>query len=499
MSGSSFEDAGTAVFGPDTLESYRNATSLAIAALQSGYFGSNTPFSGRTPDEIHEDVAETEPFPSAGQSLEAVLERVSSLVCADSVGVYHPQSMAHLHCPPTVPALAAELIVSAMNQSMDSWDQSPAATAVESTLIEGLTSVCGLGAGADGVFTSGSTEANVLGLLLARNWAVADRFDHDAQRSGLPTAAQSLRILCSAEAHFTARQAAGQLGLGDDAVVGIPTDDDHQLSIEALESTIDRLIDDSLEPFALIGTAGTTDFGRIDPLDRLGAVAAEHDLWFHVDGAYGGPLVFSDRHRDRLSGIERADSIAMDFHKLCQQPLSCGVFLLADGEQYDSIDRSAAYLNPDDTGAESSHHLVSKSLQTSRRFDALKPYVTFQTLGTDTMGAGIDSLLKLATDTATLIEANDSLELAARPSLSTVVFRYDPPSNDDATDTTTDRIRDRLRADGTAMLARTAVDGSPHLKFTFVNPRTSLDDVIEVLDAVVAAGRAITESTQSTS
>lgn len=477
--------------GSGTTQAYRTAMEQAHQAVTDVYLERATPYSGRSPEELETRFEESEVLPEEGQGLTATIETVAQTVIGHSVGTSHPACVAHLQCPPMIPALAAEALISATNQSLDSWDQAPAATALETRLIEELAAVFGYDGDADGVFTSGGTQSNVMGLLLARNWVLDERFDHDAQADGLPPAADSLRVLCSADAHFTARQAAAQLGLGESAIVSIPTDEQHRLSVDALDSTLAELADSDRQPFALIGTAGTTDFGSIDPLEQLGDRAREHGLWFHVDAAYGGALALSDRHREKLRGIETADSIAVDFHKLFYQPLSCGAFLLRDGDRYRYIDRNAAYLNPESDAESGVVNLVSKSVQTSRRFDALKPYVAFQTLGRDGFGELIEYTLDLAAAVAARIRDAPAFELKHEPTLNAVVFRYRPPTGPQRGDEINERIRDRLREEGTAMVARTSVDGETCLKFTLLNPRTTVADVEEILAAIERHGEAL--------
>ncbi|RRJ28259.1 pyridoxal phosphate-dependent decarboxylase family protein [Halocatena pleomorpha] len=479
--------------GSDTTPAYRTAMEQAYRAVTDVYLERATPYTGRSPEQLAAQFEDHDVLPENGQGVTETIETVAQTVVANSVGTSDPACVAHLQCPPMIPALAAEVLISATNQSLDSWDQAPAATELETRLIEALAGVFGYGDDADGVFTSGGTQSNFMGLLLARNWVLDERFDHDAQADGLPPAADSLRILCSADAHFTARQAAAQLGLGERAIVSIPTDEHHRLSIDALDSTLAELAADDCEPFALIGTAGTTDFGSIDPLAKLGAHAREHDLWFHVDAAYGGALALSDRHREKLRGIEMADSIAVDFHKLFYQPLSCGAFLLGDGTHYQYIDRNAEYLNPESDDAA---HLVSKSVQTSRRFDALKPYIAFRTLGRDGFEELIDYTLDLTTAVAQRIKDDPAFELKHEPTLNAVVFRYRPPTN--AETAINDRIRDRLRAAGTAMIARTTVDGEPCLKFTLLNPRTTVETIEDVLTAIKRHGSALSTGERTT-
>jgi L-2,4-diaminobutyrate decarboxylase len=287
------------------------------------------------------------------------------------------------------------------------------------------------------------------------------------------------------------------LGLGEDAVVSVPTDDAYRMDLEALDAELARLDEEGKRPFALVATAGTTDFGSIDPLSKLADRAAEHDLWFHVDAAYGGVLAVSDQHREKLAGVDRADSVSVDFHKLLYQPISCGAFLLRDERHYDLIDRNASYLNPERDENAGVSNLVGKSLATTRRFDALKPFVTFQTLGREGVAELVDYTLALADDVAELVERDPALELAADPTMNAVVFRYRPlqqhPDVDggDWTDTVNRRIRDHLLERGMGVVARTEIEGDAYLKFTLLNPQTTVDDVADLLVSIKQYGAAI--------
>ncbi|WP_226039961.1 aspartate aminotransferase family protein [Natrinema sp. DC36] len=500
-------DASSAFLGdPDGNAAYADAIDRARECLLESFATADGPYAGTDHETLRERTDDLAVFPDEGESLEAVLETVADEVLADSVRVHDPGCVAHLHCPPAIPALAAELLVSGTNQSMDSFDQAPAASVLEERVVDACCDLFDYPTGADGVFTGGGTESNFLGLLLARDRYCERRFDRDVQTEGLgPEAASDLRLLCSDAAHFTAGQAAHHLGLGEDAVVTVRSDGNHRIDLEALDSTLERLGAEGRHPFAIVGTAGTTDFGSIDPLEALADRAAERDLWFHVDAAYGGACAISDRLRPKLAGIDRADSIAVDFHKLFYQPISCGAFLLRDGDRYRHLERNAAYLNPERDDAAGVPNLVSKSTRTTRRFDALKPFVTFNALGRTGVADCVEYVCELADAVAAEIRAEPALELCCEPELSAVVFRYRPdrlersnrPTERASSDASTgvDRInraiRDELLADGEVVLARTEVDGTAALKVTLLNPRTTLSDLREALEAVIDRGEAL--------
>ncbi len=473
--------------GDGSADAYRTAMERATDAVLDAFVEDATPYSGESPESLRERLEGEAMIPEDGEGVDAALDAAEPIL-RHSVGVSDPRCVAHLQCPPMVPGLAAEAMLTATNQSMDSWDQSPAATVLETRMVSELCDLFGYDDDGDGVFTSGGTQSNFMGLLLARDWYARERFGTDVQRSGLPHRAKALRLLCSEDAHFTARQAASHLGLGENAVVTVETDEKRRMSPDALDRTLAELRERELLPFALVGTAGTTDFGSIDPLDELADRAEEHGLWFHVDAAYGGALALSDRRSDLLAGIDRADSVAVDFHKLFYQPISCGAFLLRDGSRYELIAQNASYLNPE---GDSAPNLVAKSVQTTRRFDALKPFVAFRALGRRGLAELVDGTIDLAEEVATLLATDSAFELVAEPTLNAVVFRY-RPDDLDATDERVgwinEAIRESLLREGEAVVARTEVDDVGALKFTLLNPRTTLSDVAAVLDRVERRG-----------
>ncbi|ELY97742.1 pyridoxal-dependent decarboxylase [Natrialba aegyptia DSM 13077] len=479
--------------------SYRDAMNRAVETVIETVANRERPHSGASPEELAAQFDDPV-VPEEGQRLEMTIDEVAERVLRHSVDPSNPRCAAHLQCPPMIPGLAAETLLTATNQSLDSFDQAPAATVLEERVVTALCELFDLPADADGVFTSGGTQSNFQALLLARDRYCDQQFDRNVQTDGLPAAAPSLRILCSEAAHFTGKQAAHHLGLGERAVYTVPTDADGRMDLDELDAALDDLDRRDELPFALVGTAGTTDFGSIDPLPALADRAADRDLWFHVDAAYGGALAVSDEFSTLLDGIERADSIAVDFHKLFYQPISCGALLLRDGADFRLMARNAAYLNPEAHDEGGIPNLVSKSVQTTRRFDALKPYVAFRTLGRTGLAELVEHTLELADDAAALVREADDFELLGEPTLNAVVFRYRPRQgmNDETVSNLNAAVRRELLNDGRALVARTTVDGVTSLKVTLLNPTATLEDVAAMLEAVRDCGDRVADTREVT-
>lgn len=472
-----------------TRSHYDFAINKAKDAILEGFVETDQPYSGTDPATVIDRVGAVECFPEQGQGIQDALNTLTETIFPDAIRVHNPACMAHLHCPPIIPSVVAELVAASMNQGHASWDLGPSVDALEESFIAEFGELYGLPSTADGVFTVGGTQANLTAMLIARDWYADQILDVDVQASGFASELANLRIICSEEANFTIKQAAAYLGLGETAVVSVPTDNQYRMDVAALERILTELEADNKHPFFVVGTPGTTDFGSIDPLSKIGDVLAARDResWFHVDAAYGGALILSDSHADKLAGIEQADSITTDFHKFLFQPMSCSMFLLRDTELYRYLTWHTKHLTPAD---DDMTHRLSKSIQTSRRCDVLKPFLTFRALGTDTVGEMIDATLEVVEYAAEVIAADPDFELLHDPELSTLVFRYCPtkiPDNQDSVEWTSavnEAIRDRALQSGEVLIAQTQAGGVSCLRITLLNPTivpSDIDNLVETL------------------
>ncbi len=441
-------------------------------------------------------------LPDAGlgpASLDALLDYLPD----HTVRPAHPFTAAHLHCPPDPVALAADQLVGALNPSQDSWDQSAAPAVIESCVLEFFSGLA-FGAPGAGSVTSGGTESNLLALLLARDAAIARVYGVDAAESGIPArAAGRLRILGSAVAHFSLARAAAQLGLGERCVVSVPVGPDHRLDAVQLARAAERVAAAGETLLAVVGTAGTTDAGALDPLADCARVAREHGAWFHVDAAYGGGLLLSDVRRPLLAGIEQADSAGVDLHKFGWQPIPAGLLLTRDPKALEPISRRVAYLSDLDDEQAGYPNLLGRSLRTTRRADAVKILAACRHHGRDGYTSMIESCFAQAEHAAAAIERHPELELALRPQLTTVLFRYRARRGDP--DQVNAEARRRLLARGRAVIGRTSLPpgpagapgggpgggpGSLRLKLTLLRPGTTAAELDELLDLLAATARA---------
>lgn len=458
------------------------------------------PFTGVGPAEMKRRVEAVDldrPLPDTA----AALDELQDTYLRDAVYFHEAKYAAHLNCPVVIPALVGEAVLSAVNSSMDTWDQSAGATMIERRLIDWTAERLQLGTDADGVFTSGGSQSNFQALLIARNHAVAElRLDPANTGLRLPALLEKLRIFTSADSHFSIRKSASMLGLGFDAVVSVGCAADHRMDPSQLAAAIAAARSAGLVPMAVVATAGTTDFGAVDPLAELAALARGYGAWFHVDAAYGGGLLVSNRYRHLLDGIRLADSVTVDFHKTFFQPVSSSALLVRDGAMLRHVTYYADYLNPKAAALAEIPNQVDKSIQTTRRFDALKLWLTLRIMGADAVGALLDEAIDLAARVGSVLSADPDFELAAEPQLSTLVFRYRPVLADgtrlseDRADSLNPAIRAAVFASGEAVVAGTKVAGRHFLKFTLLNAEATLQDIREIVELVRRTGESLARS-----
>lgn len=461
-------------FDSDGAARLERAASRVVASLENVADGPRSEMSAL---ELHAGISGIEVCPDEGVGLDVVIEELRSMVWTHGVVPSDPACVAHLHPPTLLPAVVTELSIAATNQSMDSWDQSPAATEVELLVLRWLARLVGFDNRATGVMTSGGTASNLLAMLLARSWR-GTLGGADVLQGGLPPEASTWRILGSDQAHFSLQRAAAQLGLGRDSVITVASTPEGVIDLVALDATLEELAGRGLRVLALVATAGTTDLGAIDDLRAIGERARRVEAWFHVDAAVAGAFLLSPRLRARLAGIEDADSVTVDFHKLWWQPFNASALVVADGTRCQPLRVTSNYLDRGDE-LDGVVNLVGRSLDTSRRFDAAKVLATLRSVGRTTMAAMLEHLVALATYAGELVDAHPLLELVATPTSVTCVF--DSPVTDaDGLR----RVQQNLLVRGDLVLGRTVIKGRAALKFTFMNPLTTTSDVERLIDVV---------------
>lgn len=409
-----------------------------------------------------------EPITELSEFLEGVIAR--------SPWQHHPRYVGHQVSAAIPRAALLGLVAQVLNNGMAAFEAGPAIVALERRIIEWMLSKAGFPETGGGVLTSGGSLGNLTALLAARK-----RVDPEG-RAQLPPA-----ILVSEQAHYSNERAAQIMGLGRDAVFPVATDARYRIDTTDLAAARRRAIESGRAPFAVVASAGATGTGSIDPLEDVADFAADHGLWMHVDGAHGASALLSKRYAPALRGIERADSLVWDAHKLMSMPALATAVLFRDGAApYATFAQNAAYLFEERTEPPW-FDIGLRTIECTKPLIALPLYGCLATLGTRVFEDAVDVLYDLARSFAERIASEPDFELACAPDSNIVCFRFRPPGSEapEAQDALQRRVRDELRKAGAFYVVLTTLRGRVHLRVSLMNPRTTLGD----LEALVAAIR----------
>jgi aromatic-L-amino-acid decarboxylase len=423
-----------------------------------------------------------EPLPHAPTDLRDVHTAFMHDVVPYAVGNAHPGFMGWVHGGGTPVGMLAEMLAAGLNANLGGRDQMP--IEVERQLVEWMRQLFGFPESASGLFVTGTSMGNLISVLVARTAALGDW----VRTHGVAASGARLVAYTSVAAHGCIAQAMEIAGLGTSALRLVSVNDRHELDVVALKRMIAFDRRRGLTPFLIAGTVGTVDTGAVDDLQALADLAARESLWFHVDGAYGALAKLSPALAPRLAGIERADSIAFDFHKWGQVPYDAGFVLVRDGELHRRTFASpAAYLRRETRGlAAGAYWPCDFGPDLSRGFRALKTWFTLKVYGADRLGEAIAGTCELAGHLARRIADAPDLELLAPVSLNIVCFRY---RAEDA-DRVNREIAVRLQESGIAAPSTTTVNGALALRAAIFNHRTTPQDIDALVDATLAFGEA---------
>lgn len=442
---------------------------------------------GSVREALLRDVPD-EPVPEA-----ELLDHLRVLMMEQSTVTGHPGFMAYITGSGTVPGAVADLVAAAINQNVGGWRLSPGATELELHLMRWFARQLGLPNAAGGVVTTGGAMSAFVGLKAARDHALGG----DVRRRGMSSVG-SVAIYASREVHDVNTRAADMLGIGSDAVRLIETDPTWRMRSTALRHAIERDIAAGVRPLAVVATAGTVATGAIDPLDEIADVCAEHGLWLHVDGAYGGVAALTDTLRPLFRGIERADSIVLDPHKWLYTPHSGGVILVRDMRLLsDAFGLQPSYTFDDKALSGNGPDLYSFSPNFSRGFHALKIWVSLLAHGWSAYSRRIVLDTELAAAIHALAAREPELEPVLPQSLSIACFRYVPTDlrGDQSAEPYVDRLNERLmtvlQASGRVFPSNAVLEGRFFIRVCIVNFRTGREDLEALIGLAVQHGRAL--------
>jgi glutamate/tyrosine decarboxylase-like PLP-dependent enzyme len=441
------------------------------------------------------------PAPTEPKRAADVLTEFSDRLAGGLMNAQHPRQFGYFTPPPLPMSIMGELLAQVANQGVDVWHAGPFAAFAEEEVVRWLCEIVGYGEASFGLLTSGGVMANFMGMTLARDLQLGRVRGHDAPPRGKDL--EGARVYTSDQTHFSIARALDELGFPPETLVVLPSDDEFHLRGAPVAEAIARDRAAGLTPFAIACVAGSTNTGSVDAVGELADLAEAERLWLHVDAAYGGGARLSARDRDRVPDLHRADSVTLDPHKWFFQAYDIGGLLVRDGQMLSAVfgGRAPEYYRGGETGAggitdylrnvELDDHgdqlnFYKLSFEGTRRWRALKLWMTWKHLGTPGFGRLIEANDDLATYLAArCAEADDFEALPAVPELSVVCFRHLPSGlSGDALDAHQDRLQAALEVSGDGWLTTTRLRGATWLRAGIVNYLSTEADIDRLLDTL---------------
>ena len=416
-------------------------------------------------------------IPALPVPTETLLAQIQDII-AQSMNPAHPGYMGHMDPIPTTFSLLGDWVAAALNNNMLSVEMSPVLSRLEVKLLRVIAQQFGLGETAGGLLVSGGSLANLQALVVARNAKLG------TLKQGV-TGIKALPVVFTSEmAHTSVKKAAMLAGLGTEGVIAIPANAQAQMDPQALEERIHQALCEDQRPFMAIATAGTTVTGNIDPLPEIAAIARQYDLWFHVDAAYGGALVFSPTHRPRLQGIELADSVTFNPQKWVYVAKTCAAVLFRDMAILDSQFRVAApYMNAEADWP----NLGELTVQGTRHCDVLKLWLSLQHLGQQGCAALIDASYELTAQFVNEIRQRSWLVMASEPEMNLICFRGQPEAiAPDRWDGWNAQLQRHLLETCQIFLSLPVLREQRWLKAVLLNPHTTPAEIQKLFAAIDA-------------
>lgn len=402
---------------------------------------------------------------------DSLLDRLRHDILPAGLAVHHPHNLGHQVALPLPIAALCDLVAALTNQAMAVYEAGPAATLIERQVILWLTALIGW-QGAEGILTSGGAQANLTALLAARQVKAG----HDVWKRGVASGVP-LKILASEHAHYSVTRSAGIMGLGTESVIAVPADSHGRMQVEALQAMHRLAVQDGSQVLAVVATAGNTPTGAVDALADIGTYCTTHHLWLHVDGAHGASALLSDQHRAMLRGIELADSVVWDGHKLLYMPAPVSAVLFKNPQHsFATFAQEASYLFQGKSYEDEIYNTSYRTLECTKRMMGLKLWAAFSLYGVNGLGQLVDKVFTTARLLASKLHAAPDFELLMLPETNIVCFRYGSGNQSS--------IRKSLIESGEFHLTQVNLHGDIWLRTTVMNPFTTEHDIDTFLAAL---------------
>ncbi|MEM8999241.1 MAG: aminotransferase class I/II-fold pyridoxal phosphate-dependent enzyme [Bacteroidota bacterium] len=396
-----------------------------------------------------------------------------------TIHTHHPKYVGHQVAAPAPITALTGLVNSLLNNGMAVYEMGMSPTAMERIVTDRLCAKLGYTEDAKGILTSGGTLANLTALLAARKAGVA----HDVWNDGHH---KPLGILVSAEAHYCIDRAAKIMGLGEKGIIKIPVDNEFRMDTAKMQLAYDKAKAEEIQVFAIIGSAPSTATGTYDDLDKIGQFAQKNKLWFHVDGAHGGAAIFSEKYKQLLKGIEWADSVVIDGHKMMLMPTITTALLFKNGkDSHTTFSQKADYLLTD-TEDEDWYNGGKRTFECTKTMMSLHWYILLKFYGDGIFDAFVTRQYDLALEFAQFLTDHAQFELALRPMSNILCFRFiDPKLSEPQLNVRNNDIRQKLLEEGEFYLVQTKLNDTLYLRTTLMNPFTTIDHLKTLLERIV--------------
>jgi glutamate/tyrosine decarboxylase-like PLP-dependent enzyme len=432
----------------------------------------NDKFPVATASRKEMDTLFSEEVPEKQKDAREVLDFVLQKVMTQSNVVSHPKSYSFVPGPSNFISAMGDALASGFNIFSGGWAASPAAAQMEIVTLNWLLKIYGFPVKrGGGIFTSGGSMANLTAIATARNVKCSDDFSKAV-------------IYLSDQAHSSNIKAIRTLGFRKEQIRIIPTDGEFKIGINKLKNAIARDKLDGWQPFCFIASAGTTNTGTVDPLNELAAICKKEKIWFHIDAAYGGAAILAKNGKQLLAGIEKADSITVDPHKWFYQPYEIGCLLVRNHKWLSgTFTEKPEYLR-DIEGNESEINFYDHGIELTRRFRALKFYMSIKTFGLKAFRKAVEYNLKLAEQTEDHLRNSNQWEVVSPATLAIINFRFNPMGRnltEKQLDKINQKISERVVASREALLVTTILNKQVVLRMCLINPRTTMEDVKSTL------------------
>ena len=415
-----------------------------------------------------------EKIPGDARSLESIQKILEERLLPYCTHVNHPGYMGLITPSPNPAGILGDLLASAINQNVGAYSIGPSATAMELQVIRWLNDI-GYDEKAGGNLTSGGMMANFIGLKLARDFTTGDV----AQYDGIDG---KWAVYVSEERHVSIDKSADAIGIGRNYLRAIPTDEKFRVQVDVLEDALQKDKAEGIKPLCIIGLAGTTNLGAVDDLEALHKITKREQCWFHVDAAYGGGMLLSEKNKKLLKGLHLADSVTIDPHKWFYAPLDCGAVLVKDHKRLtESFGIQHAYLTDQNQKNNERYQFYVHGFEQSKRFRSLKVWMSFQHYGKDQIAKWVDDNIAQAKHLHSLVEKDEHFESATEPKMSAICIRYtsEEMTNEELTKLHNE-VAAQIEKEGNFWFATTILKGRTWFRINPVNIHTTIETINEL-------------------